>query len=82
MSVSSRASSKVKSFVEGQVSSQVSSSGSSYRSSHVKSKVKDSEAPSQNHAVRVKLPKNRPTEIFEKGGILARILRLFQKCYT
>ena len=57
VSLSSRASSKVKSFVESQVSSQVSSGGSSNGSSHVKSKVQGSEALSQNHAVRVKLPK-------------------------
>ena len=78
VSVSSCASSKVKSFAE----SQVSSGGSSNGSSHAKSKMQGSEAPSQNHAVRVKLPKNQPTEIFGKGGTLAGILELLQECYT
>ena len=57
MSVISHAKSKTKSYVGSQVSSQVSSRGSSNGSSHVKSQVHVSEAQSQNHAVRVKLPK-------------------------
>ena len=57
VSVSSRARSKVKSYVESQVSSQVSSRGSRNGSSQAKSQVYVSEAQSQNHAVRVKLPK-------------------------